>query len=451
VRADDATFARNRGIDDRPIWTVTPDVVDGSAARKERSAKSNVRSTTPLVVDSCAADGDPGSLRAVITAAANNATLDLSQLGCSTITLTQGEIVVSQDSLYLQGPGAGDLTIDANFDSRVFHHEGAGVFGISGVTIQNGKYVDSTAPRGGCIYSSGNVQLTSSVAVHCFVTGTANQPTLGGGIFTAGYLSLLYSTLSDSEATATNGASAQGGGAYAQANFAAVYSTIARNTATTDGGSPSYAGGIEAGGAVDIEYSTISGNSADFVGGLELFGTPFMGNIVNSTISDNLATMDYGGVWATSTLTFASSTVAFNRSIGQSAGLHSTGPLTLNNSIIADNAGASGPRDLDGNGGPVNGASNIVTAWSNRAPPVGTFSGCPKLEPLADNGGTTWTHALAHSSPAINQGDAGNVTNDQRLAPRGVGAADDIGAVEWQPTDKDERILAAGFDGICDL
>jgi hypothetical protein len=26
----------------------------------------------------------------------------------------------------------------------------------------------------------------------------------------------------------------------------------------------------------------------------------------------------------------------------------------------------------------------------------------------------------------------------------------DIGAVEWQPTDQDERILGNGFDGVCD-
>ncbi len=56
----------------------------------------------------------------------------------------------------------------------------------------------------------------------------------------------------------------------------------------------------------------------------------------------------------------------------------------------------------------------------------------PKLGPLADNGGPTWTMALLPGSPAI---DAGNTSlapaTDQRGLPRPVGLAADIGAFEY--------------------
>jgi hypothetical protein len=39
---------------------------------------------------------------------------------------------------------------------------------------------------------------------------------------------------------------------------------------------------------------------------------------------------------------------------------------------------------------------------------------------------------------------------DQRGVARPQGAAVDIGAFERQSTDKEERLLASGFDGLCD-
>ena len=60
----------------------------------------------------------------------------------------------------------------------------------------------------------------------------------------------------------------------------------------------------------------------------------------------------------------------------------------------------------------------------------------PLLEPLAGNGGDTWTHALAWNSPAINAGNnavcAAPPVNghDQRGMPRPLGPACDVGAFE---------------------
>ena len=63
----------------------------------------------------------------------------------------------------------------------------------------------------------------------------------------------------------------------------------------------------------------------------------------------------------------------------------------------------------------------------------------PLLGPLANNGGPTPTHALRFDSPAIDAGDSGSLTNDQRGFLRPVDgngdsiAAADIGAYEFLP------------------
>jgi hypothetical protein len=86
--------------------------------------------------------------------------------------------------------------------------------------------------------------------------------------------------------------------------------------------------------------------------------------------------------------------------------------------------------------------------------PADTLSSCPKLEPLADNGGGMLTHALHHTglaSPAIDVGfNAGGLVSDQRLLTRSFGLEVDIGSVEWHPSDQDERIFTSGLDGLCD-
>ena len=60
----------------------------------------------------------------------------------------------------------------------------------------------------------------------------------------------------------------------------------------------------------------------------------------------------------------------------------------------------------------------------------------PRLGPLQDNGGPTWTHALLPDSPAIDHGSARGLTADQRGFARpidvpGTAKAGDIGAFEF--------------------
>jgi hypothetical protein len=404
---------------------------------------------------------DPGSLRNIVTSplTVSGDRIDFTQLpmGCSTITLMSGQAIeVDQDTLYLDGPGVSSLTIDANNAASVFYHLGAGSLAISDLTIANGVFVNSTSAYGGCIYSTGHVFLFESIVTDCLAMSTdATNPARGGGVYAAGTLTLVRSTISNSTALSSNGAQAFGGGAYV-AGFSSHYSTVSGNDARAAGGAQSFGGGVVVTGITDVEGSTISQNYASSIGALWSSNAGTL--ISNSTISGNVGGSGHGGVATLGgSVSLFNSTIAFNRSIAGTSngtGLYMPGStLTLDSSIIADNSGAPGATDLAGLGAQVAGGHSLVTS-STLMLPVGNgnIEGvCPKLDPLLDNGGYTRTHGLNHASPAIDTGDAGNTTLDQRGAPRPTGIAADIGALERQPTDIDERILASNFDGFCDF
>src|SRR5450432_4446544 len=80
-------------------------------ASSGRSEISGSTTATPLSVFNCTDDG-PGSLRAAVSSAVSGATIDLSQLDCSTISLTTGAITVGVDSLTLRGRGLHALNIN---------------------------------------------------------------------------------------------------------------------------------------------------------------------------------------------------------------------------------------------------------------------------------------------------------------------------------------------------
>ena len=413
-------------------------------------------SATPHHVTSCNDDpNDPGSLRSIIAAAGtvSGDHIDFAQLPmlCSTITLdsVHGALKILQNTLYLDGPGAENLTIDAGNTSQATYHFGAGTLYISGLTVANGQYTSSSLPTGGCIDSEGHVFLLESKVTHCTVKSTdLTTPAKGGGIYARGNLTLVRSTISDSHSKST-GAMTYGGGAYAGGSFFAHDSTVSDNEAVM-------AGALWVGGDIaDIERSTFSRNQAAYVGAIE-FAAATGATIANSTISGNTASLLYGGIWTGAPLTLSDSTVAFNHVIagpGVGSGLYSNGaPLTLRSSIVADNTGQlQNNSDLSGPAGTqLTATNNLVVSSTLPLPLSNIVDICPRLDVLTDNGGYTQTHGLKSASPAIDNGNAGNLTTDQRGAPRPSGIAADVGALERQPTDVEERILTSGFDGFCD-
>ena len=266
---------------------------------------SEVRGATLTVTNT--GDSGAGSLRQAIADANSGDTIDFAVTG--TITLTTGQLVISQD-LTIEGPGTGSLTISGNNVSRVFSIT-VGNVAISGVTIRDGN---SGSDSGG-IQNFGTLTLTNST-----VSGnTANDN--GGGIFSAGgTLTITNSTVS--------GNSGEGGGIHnGGGTLTITNSTVSDNIAGDKGGgirndgtltitnstvSDNNDGGIRNDGTLTITNSTVSDNNGDKGGGIHNGGSGIL-TITNSTVSDNQASDDGGGIFnAGGALTITNSTVSGN-------------------------------------------------------------------------------------------------------------------------------------------
>jgi hypothetical protein len=437
-----------------------------AAERRAAPQATPRRPPTTLDVTNCD-DSGTGSLRDTIGAAVTGDTIDLSGLTCSTISLTTGAITVVQDDLSLSGPGANLLTIDGGardgYRNSVFYHFGTGSFGIGNLTVTDAYYNGTGNPTGGCIYSTGNVILSSAVVSDCTLSQGGSNASRGGGIFAAGGVAVKYSTLSNNHAYASGGDSF-GGGVYAMAGVLAKYSTFSSNSALAAAPYTGFGGGLtvanNGGGNSLLQYCTISGNHADNVGGLDVFhdGASTL-TLIDSTVSGNHANALIGGIYSSSPLYLSASTVVSNRAatgshngyyVDVGAYVYNT-PADLESSIIANNRADTSaiPYDFnaDGAGAVVTGANNLVTFADSPMPPD-TIYADPRLYPLSANGGLTRTHALAPDSPAIDAGNnAANVDTDQRGLTRVIGANADIGAFERQgPGDSDDWIFFDGFD-----
>jgi hypothetical protein len=295
---------------------------------------------------------------------------------------------------------------------------------------------------------------------------------VGGGVFASGgTLTITSCTLSDNHANF-------GAGIFANnENLTITDSLISDNTAPNPAASSG--GGINFAATkalkLTIRNSTIDSNSAGDSAGIVMDnpnGTAAQpsGIISDSTISNNAATLEGGGVFAEDAkLTMTNTTVSDNlvsSNAGQGAGLlASTSKVTLNNVTIAGNssAGFAGGVDIDINNKTFVFSNTIIADNSAVTSPdcfavsrqpitshdynlVGDTSGCtivgktthdltgnPMLGPLQNNGGTTETNALLIGSPALGAGNP--------MTPNGTGG-------HCAPTD---QIGTARSTGDCDV
>jgi len=419
-------------------------------------------------------DSGSGSLRDALAGAIDGSTIDFSHLVCSEITLTSGPLLVRQRALALIGPGSARLTLSGSGTQQVLSHTGIGTLAISDVAIANGLDRDASV-FGGCIYSNGHLSLVRATVHDCIASGSDEAH--GGGAFARRGIDATRSAIYANSALATasppffpNG---DGGGLSTSAlleltesyvgrnasnvcgGFAANYGLLMRDT-TVEGNHADATGafcviaGVADTAPVDIESSAIIDNDAGYLGGADFYGgSPGAATmrLVNSTVSGNLSHVITGSTFRTGVysgiyvdhgiLEIANSTIAFNSSVVAGAGVVAVqAEVRLESSIIANNTVTNNPDqsyDIDGGGGTITGASNLVM-YSFLPLPPDTLMVDPLLLPLADNGGATKTHALAPTSPAINGGSNPlSLSWDQRGAGyrRTVGATD-IGAFESQ-------------------
>jgi hypothetical protein len=406
------------------------------------------------VVSNCN-DSGAGSLRNAVEASASGDTVDMSSLACSTITLTTGAIITAVDDLVIQGAGMLDTTIDGNNNGQVFIHLGAGTLSLYDLTAINGaKYTtDAATAPGGCIYSSGSVDMFQAAAKYCIAQNTDTGPARGGALYAKGDVTLFDSTISGSLA---NGADfSRGGGVFTPGSLFAKYSTFRNNEVAGVGSASGNGGAAYVQGDASIVDSLVSGNTADYVGGLDLTGkyaTTTL-QVGNTTIYDNYSR--YGqfgtGLYVGAQATVANSTITGNVETNPSDNKYGAGlyvgagtSVDLQSSIISGNQLAGiGPSDIGGSG-TITGANNLAGVTTAPVLPADTLISLdPYVGSLGDHGGPTLTMLPDPGSPLINAGNnAQGGKYDQRGAgfDRVIGANADIGAVE------SDVLFANGFD-----
>jgi hypothetical protein len=236
-----------------------------------------------------------------------------------------------------------------------------------------------------------------------------------------------------------NDADYAGGGISAYfADIAIADSVIHRNDSFTWGG-----GIYISGGSLTVRHSTLSENYGAFGGGIYAYptspGTDV--EIVNSTITRNYEGFMGGGIVCESAggrWTISDSTITGNEGgglVGYTSLEACRAEMTVRNSIISGNSRGDCIDLYSAQSAGHNLTSDTTCGFSE----AGDIAGVdPLLEPLADNGGLTPTHALAPDSSAIDAGGDDCSSMDQRGFDRpqdgdGDGVSKcDIGAFEYE-------------------
>jgi hypothetical protein len=441
-------------------------------------------------------DSGVGSLRQAIATATPGATIVFDPSVTNTITLSTGELVIS-NSLTIVGPGATNLAVSGNAASRVFTITNA-VVSISGLTISNGL----AAGLGGGIYNQSNLVLSACLLTGNKATGTNSTgisitggPGSGGGVYNAGTLTLSNCIVSANAASGGTGSTStfggtggggSGGGIYNQGMLILSACALSGNNAlggtsgvSTMGSGGTGGAGLGAGiynaGTLGLTNCTFSGNAATGgTGGAGSFGS-------NQSGGPGVAGSG-GGIYNVGTLGLTACTLSGNSATGGTGGtggsgggnggsggngtggglVQASGSVTVRNTIIAGNTSAGGAGgaglssgspgtaagpDVSGavttSGYDLIGKTDGSTGWG-ASDLTGTIAAPlnPGLGPLANNGGSTPTMALGVASPGTDKGNSFGLTTDQRGQPRPFdnpnianasgGDGSDIGAFERQ-------------------
>lgn len=365
--------------------------------------------------------------------------------------------------------------------------------------------VDESGPAsfgGGAVYAKGGMLvMTESILNNNYAPkmGTVGSQGSGAGIFSSSCTLLITNcSISGNWAKGVDGigswkytkqqdggTSVGGGVAIINGNGVITGCTLAANQANAGNGGNAYrswhtdfsveasAGGNGVGAGVFVDgnasllllNTTFSNNSA--VGGKAGVRTEEHYILTNDTMypyylhQTNRAGMSSGAALAVLTGTASTVNCTFygNRAAAPEgtnsygAIYNRSGTVRLRNTLLFGNAASEGPDAyglIDSQGCNLIGQTNGATGFGESD----LVHADPKLGPLQDNGGPTWTHALLTGSPAIDAGNSGGLLTDQRGQPRTVdnpavanatgGDGTDIGAFEADPV---LRFTEARADG----
>lgn len=377
---------------------------------------------------------------------------NLGNLTLNNVIVSNNQTVVRAGGIYSTGTG-NQITLNNST--------------VSGNSVVS---ADQNVFAGGMFVENGTATITNSSITGNFSTSTFinPDPAINGGFgFAAGYYGLngthtfTRSTSSNNVGTGAGDGGTQGTGLRFNSNAAGmtiniIESSVSSNSGNTTTGASNSGTGIAINAAAgfpitfNLTRSTVSGNlgSSDGAGLTGPGGGGGTINITNSTFSGNSTTDGFGGAitsavaaGVSATVNISSSTIANNSAGAAGGGIAQLGTvINVQNTIIADNTATTG--DPDVNGAYVSQGFNLIetVGAATGFPGANDIIGVdPQLQPLANNGGPTQTHALALTSPAIDTGNS-TLTTDQRNAFRpvdlpnanGAGNASDIGAFEAQ-------------------
>ncbi|MBT8215529.1 MAG: hypothetical protein KJO17_01620, partial [Acidimicrobiia bacterium] len=289
--------------------------------------------------------------------------------------------------------------------------QGGGVFVRNAdLTLTDATVSQNSAGSGGGI----NVACISCTAAATITNANVlnNNGNIGGGLRIQDNVALAL----DSTVVSGNTASSGGAGLYFTGPGGLVDSSTFTSNVTT--GALGTGGGVYAGGDLIIDSTTIGpGNQANDGAGLYVAAGGSV-DIANSTVTGNTATASGGGIYTDSTLVLNFVTIAEN-SADTGGGVYGTGaPVSIFNTIAAGNSATTSP-DCFNTANPAttagfnflgdpSGCGNYTPGNNGNLPPGSTVD----LQPLADNGGPTLTHALGAGSDAIDAAnDAGTAVS----------------------------------------
>jgi CSLREA domain-containing protein len=392
-------------------WLVGAAMTAGLADLLTAPARSAEDSASTLTVSKLADTNDGAcdtdcSLREALAFAAPNDTIAFASELTGTITLSS-TLTISKN-VVINGPSTKAITISGNNAVRVFYVNSGVHFTIKNLTVAKGRIkgkdgaaginskAGNTAEGGGLYNNGGTVSIVGCTFsgnravggrggnhVGGDATGVPGGDGMGGALFNRGTAFLINSTFSD------NRAIGGGGGDGRVAGFPSDPRRLSGGT-----------GGNGDGGAI---YS--SGESW----------------VKNCTFSGNAASGGTGGV-------FAGPGRNGEPGVGSGGAIYRLGAVTIINSILANSSSGSNCNDSIASEG-----YNIDSDGTCGLTATGDLSKtAPKLGPLKNNGGVTFTHALLPASPAIDTGNPAGCTDHK-------GAA--------LPTDQRGRIRS----GRCDI
>jgi hypothetical protein len=346
------------------------------------------------------ADSGPGTLRqAILNSVPGDTILFDASLSGSSILLTGGQLLVTNNLTIDVSALPGGLTVAGNRTTRLFNVASSATVVLTGLTLTNGVAVNN----GGGIFNAGRLTLNRCTLAGNSAIGATGSigasgdpcaPGSPGGTGAMGAGGAIYNqgTLTVNECTLAGNLAQGGDGGPGGMGGTCFSGGPGGNGGNGGDGGPGASGAIYNTGVLAVNQCTLAMNTASGgsggIGGWPGFGPPGGGSFGNPG----------------------------SNGVGTGGGIYQSSALTLFNSIVAGNS-------------PDNIVGTMVATGNNLT------NGNPVLSALGSNGGPTPTMLLLPGSPAFDNAAPTSFTNDQRGFPRVSGAAPDIGAVEMTMAD----------------